>query len=146
MAISRLKDRDAGETVIGADDDADFDNIIDELNTHTAAAAPHTGHVLDTGDTITGNVIINISSDDNGLTTQQSGNNTARLRSSGLIEFAGANNVDWHCNLGMSLSSNTLTFHDAGGTALSASNPGWASCSSTTDGQYSSLIVTGKLN
>ena len=142
MTISRLKDRDAGETVVGADDDADFDNIIDELNTHTAATAPHSGHVLDTGDTITGNVIINISSDDNGLTTQQSGNNTARVRSSGLIEFAGANNVDWHCNLGMSLSSNTLTIHDAGGTALSASNPGWVSCSSTTDGQYVSLKVT----
>ena len=42
MAISRLTDRNTGDTIVADTDDAEWDNIIDELNTHTAAASPHT--------------------------------------------------------------------------------------------------------
>lgn len=64
--INLLKDRQTDNVIVADDDDAEFLNIINELNTHTAAVAPHSGHVLDTGDTITGT-----------LTLDQNSNNVA---------------------------------------------------------------------
>ena len=61
MAISLLKDRSTGDTIVADDDDAEWQNIIDEVNTHTAVASPHTNHVITTGDTMTGELAINIS-------------------------------------------------------------------------------------
>lgn len=61
MAITRLKSRSTGDTIVAADDDAEWDNIIDEVNTHTAHASPHTNHLITTGDTMTGELAINIS-------------------------------------------------------------------------------------
>jgi len=54
MSIVRLTDRQTGGSIVADNDDDDFDNIINELNTHTAAANPHTGSLAKTADTITG--------------------------------------------------------------------------------------------
>lgn len=56
--ISRLYDRITGGVIDADHDDAEFDAIINELNGHTAAVAPHTGQVKTVGDTMTGNLIM----------------------------------------------------------------------------------------
>src|SRR3990167_56231 len=61
---------------------------------------------------------------------------------SGIIEFAGANNPGWISNLGISLSAGVFSIVDAGGTALSVSNPGWITAPSTTAGIFQTLLVT----
>lgn len=54
MAIVRLKDRVTGGSIVADDDDNEFDNIITELNAHTAASNPHTGSLAKATDSITG--------------------------------------------------------------------------------------------
>lgn len=66
MTISRLKDRVVGGSIVADDDDQEFDNIITELNTHTAATNPHTGSLANTTDTFTGALTL----DGDALTTQ----------------------------------------------------------------------------
>jgi len=61
---------------------------------------------------------------------------------SGIIEFAGANNPGWISNLGISLSAGVFSVVDAGGTALSVSNPSWVTVPSTTAGILQTLLVT----
>jgi hypothetical protein len=55
MTITRQKDRQAGGSIVADDDDNEFDNIITELNAHTAATAAHgaTGAVVGTTNTQT---------------------------------------------------------------------------------------------
>jgi len=65
-----------------------------------------------------------------------------KINSSSVLEFGGALNPGWVSNLGMSLSGGTLTIVDAGGAALSASNPGFVTVPSTTGGQLVTLKVT----
>ena len=54
MSISRLNDRQTGGDIVADNDDNDFDNIINELNTHTASTNPHSGSLAKSTDTITG--------------------------------------------------------------------------------------------
>lgn len=54
MTIARLKDRQTAGSIVADDDDDDFDNIINELNTHTASSNPHSGSLAKGTDTITG--------------------------------------------------------------------------------------------
>lgn len=54
MTIARLKDRQTGGSIVADDDDNEFDGVINELNTHTAATNPHSGSLAKAADTITG--------------------------------------------------------------------------------------------
>lgn len=54
MTITRQKDRQTGGSIVADDDDNEFDNIINEVNTHTAGTNPHSGSLAKTTDTITG--------------------------------------------------------------------------------------------
>jgi hypothetical protein len=58
MTINLLTTRSAGDTIVASTDNAEFQNIIDEVNAHTAAASPHANHLITTGDTMTGQLTI----------------------------------------------------------------------------------------
>jgi len=60
----------------------------------------------------------------------------------GVQESGGALIPGWLSNLGMTLSAGTLTITDAGGTALSTTNPGYVTMPSTTGGLTVCLRVT----
>ena len=57
----------------------------------------------------------------------------------GIIEFAGSNSPGWVSNLGFTYTSSTLTITDAGGAALTATNPAWITIPHSTAGQMVSL-------
>lgn len=91
MTINRITDRETGDVIDANNDDADFDNIITELNAHTAASAPHTGHLNKSGGTMTGTLTIGVGSGDAlkitaGNITNDSGNLTL---SSGNLSVTG---------------------------------------------------------
>jgi len=54
MTIARLKDRQTAGSIVADDDDDEFDGIINELNSHTVSANPHSGSLAAGTDTITG--------------------------------------------------------------------------------------------
>lgn len=72
MAIARLYSRTTADIADGTKVDADYDNIINELNAHTAATNPHSNSLDKTGDAMSGALAITLGSNLNGLaiTTQ----------------------------------------------------------------------------
>lgn len=69
-------------------------------------------------------------------------NNNFGILNTGIIDFAGATSPGWVSNLGCTLSAGTFTITDAGGAALSATNPGWVTLPSQTAGRLVSIKVT----
>lgn len=60
----------------------------------------------------------------------------------GSIEYSGSLTPGWMSNLGIDLSAGVFSIVDAGGAALSGSNPGFVTVPSTTGGQMVTLKVT----
>jgi len=56
--LSRIYDRVTGGVISADNDDTEFDNIYTELSAHVAALNPHTNALDVTGDTMTGNLIM----------------------------------------------------------------------------------------
>lgn len=101
MAISRLATRTNNITALnGTVDDAEFDNIIDELNAHTAAADPHTSYLLKTGGTLSGALTISVASNSAGesITTSSTTNNifaiTGDSLTTGTLGYLYSNSAD----------------------------------------------------
>lgn len=67
MTITRLYTRTTADLADGTKVDADYDNIINELNSHTTGVDPHTVYLLKTGGTLTGQVSVAIAGTDGAL-------------------------------------------------------------------------------
>lgn len=120
------------------------DNEVPRYNSTTGKIIQGSGITIDDTQNVDGLNDLDI---DNDLTVGNDLTVTGNLALTGsanitLLEQVGALVPGWISNLGISLSSGTLTVVDAGGAALSGSNKGYVTMPSTTAGQFSNIAVT----
>lgn len=127
------------EVLTAADLNAEFNNIINDYNGSIDENNLGTiQNIVFSNATSTDTIDITASSTGAALVV----NNDFKLDANGQVEFGGSLSPGYISNLGFTLSSGTFTITDAGGTALSSTNPAWITVPSVTAGQMVCLKIT----
>lgn len=144
--VSRTKIWVAGDILTASDLNNELQVLYDVVNGNLNSANLGTLSTITFSNSTAASTVMTVTKTNTGNVLEVTNSNKNIIVDSSGIITAASSTPGWSTNLGISLSSGTLSITGYDGTALSSTNPGWVTSPSTTAGRHYRMIFTSPVS